>query len=182
MAEVTPMIPETTISERNPAARAGFFRRRFADPVKALLMQGTSPEQVTRTFAVGTVCSLFPFLGATTTLNLAVGLLLRMNQPILQTLNVILGPVQLVMILVYVRAGEWLWRAQGEHFNVIGMIRAFSEMTLADFLGRFGLAGWHALTAWLLTAPILAGLVYLAVRPLVRKLRILPFESKRTQP
>jgi uncharacterized protein (DUF2062 family) len=182
MAKVSSMLPEATISARGPAVRSGFLRRRLVDPVAALLTQGTSPEQVTRTFAVGTVCSLFPFLGATTTLNLTVGLLLRMNQPILQTLNVILGPVQLVMILVYVRAGEWLWRAQGAPFSVTGMIRAFSEMTLTDFLGRFGLAGWHALTAWLLTAPIVAGVVYLAVGPLVRKLRIPLIETQRAQP
>lgn len=176
------MFPEAAIPERNPAVRAGFFRRRFAYPVAALLTQGTSPEQVTRTFAVGTVCSLFPFLGATTALNGAVGLLLRMNQPILQALNVALGPVQLGMILVYVRTGEWLWETPGEPFTVSAMIRAFSEMTFGEFLGRFGQAGWHAFTAWLLTAPLLAGAVYVGLRPFIRRLRVLPFENRRIQP
>ena len=173
------MIPDAPFSERGPAVRSGFFRRRLAGPIGALLQQGMSPELVSRTIAVGTVCSLFPFLGATTTLNFLVGWRLRMNQPILQTLNLVLGPVQLVLILGYVRVGEWVWRTQGEPFTVTGMVRAFSEMTFVDFLGRFGWAGGHALTAWLLTAPFLAGLVYLGVRPLVRRLRVLPAETGR---
>ena len=182
MAAVTKMFPEAAIPERNPAARAGFFRRRFAGPVAALLTQGTSPEQVARTFAVGAVCSLFPFLGTTTALNLLVGYCLRMNQPILQALNVVLGPVQLVMILVYVRMGEWLWATPGEPFTVTAMIRAFSEVTFSEFLGRFGQAGWHAFTAWLLTAPLLAGAVYAGLRPFIRKFRVLPFETRGIQP
>ncbi len=173
------MLPDASLSERGPAGRPGFFRRRLAGPIGVLLQQGLSPEQVSRTLAVGTVCSLFPFLGATTTLNFLVGWRLRMNQPILQTLNLVLGPVQLVLILGYVRVGEWVWRAQGEPLTVAGMVRAFSEMSFTDFLVRFGQAGGHAFTAWVLTAPLLAGLVYLGVRPLVRKLRVLPGEAGR---
>ena len=163
-------------------ARPGILRRWLVEPMSALLAQGVSPEQVTRTLAVGTVCSLFPFLGATSALNFLVGFCLRMNLPLLQALNLLLGPVQLVMILVYVRAGEWVWRSHGEPFTVSGMIRVFSAVPLGDFLGRFGLAGWHAFTAWLLSAPVIAGLVYLAGRPLVRKLRVLPFETRRVRP
>ena len=87
----------------------------------------------------------------------------------MQTLNQLLGPVQLALILVYVRAGEALWGASGHPFTVGEMLAAFSDLSAADFFARFGWAGIHAFTAWLLTAPFLAAAVYLPARPLLRR-------------
>ncbi|MBE2215315.1 MAG: DUF2062 domain-containing protein [Opitutaceae bacterium] len=150
--------------------RRSFWRRRVLDPIVALLTQGVTAEKIAQTLAVGTVCSLFPFLGTTTALNLGVGLWLRMNQPILQSLNYLLTPVHLVMIVVYVRIGEWVWRAGEDRFTVGEMVRVFRDETFLTFLQRFGLAGWHAFTAWLLTAPLLFALLYFPLRPLLHRL------------
>lgn len=151
--------------------RPGFWRRRLIDPLVTLLTQGVTPDKLAATLAMGSVCSMFPFLGTTSALNLGVGLWLRMNQPILQTLNQLLGGVHLLMILVYVRLGEWLWRAPAEEkFSVREMISSFAELSLRDFLTQFGWAGLHALTAWALTAPLLLAAVYVPLRPVMRRL------------
>ena len=99
-----------------------------------------------------------------------VGLWLRLNQPLLQTLNQVLGPLQLVMILGYVRLGEWLWRAQDDRFTIGEMLRTFREASLGGFLSRFGWAGVHAFTAWALTSPLLLASVYYLTRPALRRL------------
>ncbi len=152
-----------------PAPRAGFWRRRIIDPIRGQLTQGVTPDKIALTLGVGTACSLLPFLGLTSLLNLSVGLALRMNQPILQTLNQLLGPLQLVLILVHVRLGEFLWGATGDRFTVGEMIRTFRDSSLAEFFARFGWAGMHALSAWLLLAPVLAAVVYVSVRPALRR-------------
>ncbi len=152
------------------SARPSFWQRRVRDPIIALFTQGITPDKVALTLAVGTACSLFPFLGFTSFLNLGVGLWLRMNQPILQTLNQLLGPVHLAMIVVYVRLGEWLWRMQDERFTITEMLRVFREATLGEFLHRFGWAGVHAFTAWALTAPLLIAALYYGLRPGLRRL------------
>ncbi|AOS43909.1 hypothetical protein Verru16b_00967 [Lacunisphaera limnophila] len=140
------------------------------DPLLALFTQGITPDKVAATLAVGTACSLFPFLGFTAALNLAVGLRLRMNQPIMQVLNQLLGPLHLVMIVVYVRLGEWLWHAQDERFTLTEMLRVFREETFVSFLQRFGWTGVHAFSAWALTAPLLVAVLYYALRPPLRRL------------
>lgn len=151
-----------------PAHNLSCALHRLAQPLLALLSQGLEPHRLAATLAVGTVCSLFPFLGTTSVLNLGVGLALRMNQPALQTLNQLLGPVQLALILVYVRAGEWLWRAEPQQFSVNAMMRSFRELSLGDFLAQFGTTGWHAFTAWLVSAPLLFAVVYLPARLALR--------------
>lgn len=155
-----------------PAAtgRLSSWRIRAQGALVALFTQGISPGKVALTLAVGTACSLFPFLGFTSLLNLGVGLWLRMNQPILQALNQLLGPLQLVLIIVYVRLGEWLWQAQDDRFTITEMLRTFREASLGDFLQRFGWAGIHAFTAWALTSPLLIAVLYYAVRPSLLRL------------
>jgi uncharacterized protein (DUF2062 family) len=144
------------------------WRRRLLAPLTAQLTQGVSPEKLSATLAVGTGCSMFPFLGTTSLLNLGVGMALRMNQPVLQTWNQLLGPVHLVMILVYVRLGEWIVGAQGaERFEVAQMLRTFREVSFAEFIERFGRAGLHASLAWLVTLPVLVGAVYVVARPVL---------------
>lgn len=158
-----------------PAPRPSFWRRRVRDPLVALLTQGATPEKLASGIAWACVCSLLPFLGFTTGLNAAVAFWRRLNQPLMQAVNYALTPVQLALILVYVRAGETIWGATGHRFSVVEMLAAFRDLSLGDFLQRFGMAGVHAFTAWALTAPLLYWIIYYSARPALRRLaRLLP--------
>jgi uncharacterized protein (DUF2062 family) len=148
----------------------GFWQRRVIRPIVVQLTQGVTPDHVALTLAVGTACSLFPFFGFTALLNLGVGVMLRMNQPLLQTLNQLLGPLQIILILVHVRIGEAIWRAQDDRFTFGEMMRVFREMSFSDFLQRFGWAGVHAFTAWILISPLLIAGLYFSLRPALRRL------------
>lgn len=146
------------------------WRRRVVAPLRALLTQGVTPDRIAFTLAIGTACSLFPFLGLTSLLNLGAGLALRLNQPLLQVLNQLLGPLQLLLILPYVRCGEWLWGAGGHRFTVAEMVAVFREAAFGEFLQQFGWAGVHAFSAWVLTAPLLVLAIHAGLRPAVRRL------------
>lgn len=150
--------------------RASLWQRRVVAPLRAQLTQGVTPDKLALTLAVGTACSLFPFLGFTSLLNLAVGLRLRMNQPVLQTLNQVLGPLQLMLIPGYLRLGELIWRDPPMPFSVTGMVETFGGKTPGEFLALFGRAGLHAFTAWSLTAPLLVAALYFPLRPLMQRL------------
>ena len=145
------------------------WRRRLLGPIRAQLTQGTTPDRIAVSLGVGTACSVFPLFGFTTLLNTTAGFALRLNQPILQTLNQVLGPLQLLLILPYVRLGEWLWRSEAQPITVKEMLRTFHEGSWTDFLHRFGSAGMHAVTAWLITTPLLVGVLFVTTRPILRR-------------
>jgi uncharacterized protein (DUF2062 family) len=153
----------------SPSPQPGFWRRRVWQPIRTQLTQGVSPDQISATLAVGTACSLFPIFGVTSLVCLGVGLPLRMNQPILQALNQLLGPLQVALILVYVRIGEFIWRSSERHLTLTDMLREFRERSFWDFLQTFSWAGVHALTAWLITSPFLIGALYFSIRPALRR-------------
>jgi uncharacterized protein (DUF2062 family) len=160
------------VTDDAPTPKRSFWRR-LRDPIVAQFSQGVTPDKIAATLAVGTACAFFPFLGFTALLTLGAGLVLRMNQPILQTLNQLLGPLQLVMILVYVRAGEWIWRAHENRFSVADMLRTFHDTSFGEFLQRFGWAGIHAFTAWLISVPVIIVGIYYPLRPVMIKLAAL---------
>lgn len=156
------MQDDTTTSPRS------FWQRRLLDPLRTQLTQGVTPDRLAVTLGVGTACSLLPFLGFTSLLNLGVGLALRLNQPILQTLNQLLGPLQLALILAYVRVGEWLWQAPPMPISPTTIVTAFREDPSA-FLARFGWTGVHAATAWAVSVPLIVAVIALPLRPVLRR-------------
>jgi len=158
-----------TASAAPSAPRPSFWQRRLIAPLRAQLTQGVTPDRLALTLGVGTACSVLPFLGFTTVLNLAVGFVFRLNQPILQILNQLYGPVQLALILVYVRAGEWIWRAEPVPLSLPTLLSAFRADPWA-FLERFGWTGVHAATAWLLSVPLILAAFYYPLRPVLRRL------------
>ena len=161
------------MKSKTEAARGGaqgsFWRRRVSGPVLALLTQGVTPDRIALTLAVGTACSLLPFLGFTWLMNLGVGLALRLNQPILQTLNQVLGPLQIALILVYVRVGERIWGASEMPLSVGLIVKSFKDDTWG-FLQRFGWTGVHAATAWALSVPLIVAGMYFGLRPVLRRM------------
>ena len=149
-----------------------FWQRRVVAPLRAQLTQGVTPDQLALTIAIGTACSVLPFLGFTTVLNLGVGFWLRLNQPVLQTVNYLLGAVQLALILVYVRIGEWIWRAPHLPLSLSQLVADFRADPWG-FFGRFAWTGVHAGTAWLLSVPLIVAGLYYALRPAMRRLAAL---------
>jgi uncharacterized protein (DUF2062 family) len=160
---------EAPVASVSTARPPGFWRRRVLQPIRTQLTQGVSPDQIAATLAVGTACSVFPIFGITSLVNLGVGISLRMNQPILQALNQLLGPVQIALILVYVRLGEVIWRSEEHQLTMGQMMREFHERSLVEFVQQFSWAGVHALTAWVITSPLLVGALYVSLRPAIRR-------------
>ena len=157
------------VSASSEPAPQSFWRRRVVTPLLAQLKQGVTPERMALTVGVGTVCSVLPFLGFTTVLNLGVGVWLRLNQPVMQVLNQLLGPVQLLLIVVYVRIGEKIWGAPPMPLSVRTLMKSFKDDPGA-FLQRFGWTGVHAGTAWLLSVPVIVGVIYFGLKPVLGKM------------
>jgi uncharacterized protein (DUF2062 family) len=159
-------------------SRPGFWQRKVRGPLITLLTHGTTPEKLATGIAWAVVCSLFPFFGFTTGLNAAVAFWRKLNQPLMQAMNYVLSPLHLLMILVYVRTGEWLWQSQGDPFSVTDMMHSFKELSFGAFLHKFAWAGIHAFTAWALSAPLLFVIAYYPARTALRRLaHLLPAEK-----
>ncbi len=73
------------------------------------------------------------------------------------------------MILVFVRIGEWITRAQRVSFSVPEMLRVFKDSPV-KFMQEFGMTGLHAVIAWVVIGPILVAALYYGLLPALRKM------------
>ncbi len=139
------------------------------DLLLAQLRQGITPEKIALTLAIGLVLGLFPIFGTTSALCLLAGLWLKLNQPMIQLVNWFAAPLQLPGIYLFVRIGERLTRTPPVHFSIAGLLQQFRAAPL-QFLQQFGMTGLRAILAWLLIAPAVAAVVYVALLPPLRRL------------
>jgi uncharacterized protein (DUF2062 family) len=147
----------------------GIWRRRVVDLTLAQLRQGITPQKIALTIALGFVLGLFPILGTTTALCALFGLLLRLNQPIIQLVNWVAAPLQIPGIYLFVRIGEWLTRTPPVSFSVTALMLAFKASPL-QFLRHYGATGLRGVLAWCLIAPVIAALLYGASLPVLKRM------------
>jgi uncharacterized protein (DUF2062 family) len=147
----------------------GLWRRRVLDVTLAQLRQGITPHKIALTIALGTVLGLFPILGTTTALCLLTGLLLRLNQPVIQAANWVAAPLQIPGIYLFVRIGEWLTHSPPVSFSLSALLLAFKTSPLR-FLQQYGITGLRGVLAWLLIAPGIAAALYALTLPPLRRM------------
>jgi uncharacterized protein (DUF2062 family) len=124
-----------------------FLRRRVADPLLAQLRQGTSPEKLALSAAVGFTLGCFPVVGVTTTLGVAAAVVFKLNHAAVQVANYAAYPLQIALLYPLFRLGRAWFSFAGEGWvgGVLGTI-----------------------TAWGLFAPAAAVVLYYASLPAMR--------------
>jgi uncharacterized protein (DUF2062 family) len=138
--------------------------KRLKNIVITQLTQGAHPRGLALSCSVAFVFGVIPLMGTTTLLCLLIGPLFKVNQPLTQFLNYLLYPLQIFMIPVFLRMGEWILGAKQLVINPLEMVKQFAAGPGA-FLSQYWIVGVHALLAWILVAPILGILVYFLARP-----------------
>jgi uncharacterized protein (DUF2062 family) len=148
------------------------WRRRTLDVVVGQLRQGVTADKIALTLAIGLIFGLFPIFGTTTALCVMAALWLKLNQPLMQLVNWFAAPLQLPGIYLFVRIGERLTHSPPVQFSLPGLVQQFRASPL-QFLRLFGMTGLRAVLAWLLIAPVIAVVVYVALlTPLRRMARL----------
>lgn len=146
-----------------------FFHRALAVPLIGFLKLGLSPEKLALTIAFGIVLGIVPVIGVTTILCALAAFLFRLNMPAIQLINYFVAPLQLIFLIPFIRAGEFLFRDQPLPLNVyqiIGMIQT-------DVMGAVNFLWWttmHAIVAWLVIGAPLLIILYIVFVPIVRRL------------
>jgi len=146
------------------SAKPAWWRRRLLEPVLAQLRNGISPDKIAFTIAMGAMLGIFPVIGTTTILCLSAGFLLKLNQPVLHLVNYLVYPLELALILVFIRMGELLYHAQEIPFAIPEMLTLFHAAPVR-FFREFAMTFVHCISAWLLVAPPGTALIYYSLRP-----------------
>ena len=145
-----------------------WLRRRILEPLLKLLSEGLAPSRLALCVAVGIVIGTIPILGVSTILCTLIALMFRLNLPAIQLAQWAMAPIQLLLIIPFVRLGEWLLRAPPQPLS-LKAAAALMEQGLGPAVVALGDAILHASFAWALIAPVLILLLNKTLRPVFQR-------------
>ncbi|MEW5851408.1 MAG: DUF2062 domain-containing protein [Myxococcota bacterium] len=141
----------------------------LARRVAALLAEGLTPEKLTLSVVLGVCVGVFPVVGATVVLSVMLAAALRLNMVVTQVANQLAGPLQLILFIPLLRAGEILFDAPplaASPEELVELASVDGERAVRVVATTVG----YAIAAWLLVAPLMGSVLYLLLRPLVGRL------------
>jgi uncharacterized protein (DUF2062 family) len=136
-----------------------FFRQRIAQPLVLLFRQGLTPRKIALCLVLGASVSVFPVLGTTTLSCTALAIWLKLNLPAIQAVNWLCAGAQLVLIVPFMRLGEFLFRDPPLPLAPAELAEAYNRAPLS-FLRTFRLSIVHAVCGWAVIVVPLALIAY----------------------
>lgn len=145
-----------------------FFHRRVVAPIVALLTQGITAEKIALSLAFGIVLGIFPVLGSTTVLCAVAALVFGLNLPAIQLVNYLIYPMQLFLLVPFIRMGEKLFRVAPLPLS-LGQILTMVRTDLPHAVATLWRTEVHAISAWLLIGPVAICLLYFLLSRALRR-------------
>ncbi len=135
------------------------------------LKQGTSPHKIAQSMSFGFVLGTIPILGATTALCGIFGIIFKLNHVIVQMINYIVYPLQLILVIPFIRMGEWIFHQAPVPIYLPELIEQF-KLNFWQSMERYLYTGLMGVCAWLLISPVLYAFVYWGTYYLVKRIKI----------
>lgn len=138
------------------------------DKFTALFKQGLSPLLLSESIIVSGVFSIIPILGVSTFILTTLSIKRKLNLPIMMAISYLMWPVQILLIIPFIRIGEFIFSVPPSHHTVEEIISSFQN-SFFQTLGHLsfellcGLGGW-----FLTTVPVSIGL-YLVLLLFLKK-------------
>jgi uncharacterized protein (DUF2062 family) len=132
--------------------------RRAFNTIVQLLRQGVTPEKISLAIALSAAIGVIPVLGTTMLLTAAAAAVLELNLVAMQLVGWLVYPLQLVLIVPFMRIGSRLFGLMA-----VPPLPEFLKLLAHDLFGTIRLfwpATLTAIAAWLLLCPIVVGVIY----------------------
>jgi uncharacterized protein (DUF2062 family) len=135
--------------------------------LQGVMTCGMTPKKLALTFCIGVAIGIMPLVWGTTLICLLFGHVFRLNQLALQSLNYLLYPVQLALLIPYLKLGAWLFP-----WGPTAPPNMFYSLFHSPGLDSLNLIAWvtlKSIAAWSVTALPLALFAYGMIRVTTRK-------------
>jgi uncharacterized protein (DUF2062 family) len=145
--------------------------RRGVLPILALLRMGATPGALAWSIAVGVMVGINPVIGTTTVLCLAVSFSLRLNVVATQIANHAVFPVELVLVIPFIRLGSKVFHTAAMPLSPRLFFAAARSAPLA-LTRQLWIWEWHAFVVWAAVSVVAAPLIALGLTPVLRRLLV----------
>jgi uncharacterized protein (DUF2062 family) len=157
-----------TVTQAVPVHHSWFYRRGVL-PILALLRMGATPRTLAWSIAAGMAIGMNPIIGTTTVLCLAAAIPFRLNVVASQIANHAMFPVELALVIPFIRGGARVFRTQAMPLSPRLFLEAARRTPLA-LTRQLWMWEWHAFVLWAAVSVVAVPVVALALTPVLRRL------------
>jgi uncharacterized protein (DUF2062 family) len=147
----------------------GWFYRRIALPILALLRMGASPRRLAWSIAVGLAIGINPLLGSTTLVCMVVAVVFRLNLAASQVANHAMYPVQILLMVPFLQLAARVFRAGPLPFSA-KMVYAEGRAHPIHLVAQLWTWEWHGLIVWAALAVVLVPVAASLLCPVLQRL------------
>ncbi len=137
---------------------------------KESLQRGLGKQKLASGIAIGLVGGIFPVLGTTTVLCLALTFLFRTNHAIVQLVNWLVYPLQIIFYIPLIKLGTGIFSGPDFELNISQIKEAF-QSGFFDGLGIIGTAHLYGILAWAVVGIPLALILVLLINVFYEQVR-----------
>lgn len=115
--------------------------------ITILFKQGLTPKELSKSIIVSGLISTIPILGVSTFMITTISLKTKLNLPVMIALSYLMWPIQILMIIPFIRAGQFIFSVPRNHHTIEEIISSFQNSfftTLSNLSFELicGLGGW----------------------------------------
>ena len=132
----------------------------FKSKITALFTQGLTPKKLSQSIIVSGLISTIPILGVSTFMITTVSIKTKLNLPIMIALSYMMWPLQILLIIPFIRVGEFIFSVPQNHYTVEEIISSFQN-SFFQTLSHLSFELLCGFGGWLFTAVPLAIVIYL---------------------
>jgi uncharacterized protein (DUF2062 family) len=140
---------------------------RFVEKFKGFLKQGATPKALAASSTVGLLLGVFPMLGVTTLMMGGISVRWKLNLPLMLAVSYLIYPLQIVLLVPFVRMGEWLTGVAPANFTLDAMADAFAKNFTAALID-LGTSNLVAILGWCLLALPVGAIIFGGLMPVFR--------------
>ncbi|HQO41368.1 MAG TPA: DUF2062 domain-containing protein [Spirochaetota bacterium] len=146
-----------------------FIKQKILSPMADLLKQGITPEKLALSVALGFIIGIIPLVGVSTAICAIIALALDLNIAAIQVVNYVDYPLQLLLYIPFIRAGEMILGRSAAGLTISGITHIFDDGFLSA-LNMIWYTNLQGIIIWvIITIPVTLFLYCLLV-PVFRKI------------
>jgi uncharacterized protein (DUF2062 family) len=130
---------------------AQFFRNQYSKrvliPVSNIRKQGFSSETLAFSIAIGVVGGAFPAIGFASYICLLMTLLLRQNIIIVQVVNWLVYPIQILLLIPFMKLGHSIF-AGGDVVITLHQVTVAFQVGIMNGFREIGIISLYGIIAW----------------------------------
>lgn len=118
------------------------------------LAKGLTPKKIAQSLSFGIIIGIFPLLGLTTLLAFIIGHAFKLNHAILQSVNYVMYPIQIILIPIYIKFAAYILSIPDVPIRPDIIIKLFISSPW-NFIRKYSIVAVGELIIWTIVGVIL---------------------------